>query len=1062
MLAHAARCFRLAPMRLFKSGIIFLVLALPALLSEQIVARQDADDPATIRTRLQAALGTLPWNPYPGYRLEGEFTFKGIPEEIRYQAVFVRLGDRRVADFSHEDATRNMRYGIEGARAWAASPEISTEVGPGLIPFTVQADFPQLFAELLRILDRGRAAPAFRLERSGRDIYVTGTLGSGQVATYLFNTVEYFPRKVVIRNPAAPASAWLFTTMDPDGSASFIRLPEPSSDYEFWFSNPVDTGSYRYPLRTDYAQDGEVVATFVMQRGSPIERADSLPERPEKLPWAGKLSYARPDPASTPSLFLERSEIPAFRARLSRMPWSNWRVTNGLAAGWALVAPLLGFVFFVPPGMKAVVLGVCFAAVGFALLAFRGYRLYGKRVSRGGLALFVLAIPFVLAAAAASDQMHSAGTRSLLALHASIRYTITGSQVMRWRSDRYLADLSDASASSLEELGDACQAYALAYDLIRPSLTRSRQERMEQRLFAYARPLYAGLQGWRSNTDAGEIAAAGLGMVGLAIGCEEYVKAATTTLERALKNRQSGGLPRSGPGPGALAQDAAANFYYALKKTGRADFFRHPEFRQYVRSTLQLMSPLGTLPLFGETGLDQSFGWLGLLMKVADQLPEDDGPQCLALAGRYWEYGRYSASGVRKLILHLLQQRAFICANPYVLFIFEKDLPDAAPPGSSAVLGNGQAAVLRSGVSPDSLYLGLSAAGWGWRASHRDILTFDMYARRGLLLHGAGHPGKTSRFYPASKETAASNCITLNGEKQSGLRCTGITSSMINQSRFDYVRALADKTYDYGQVQRDVVMVRPDRDHAGYFVLLDEVLTTGKEITVESYLHGRGSLVRGFDNVCRWKSVSFFSPRWGTDELTLAAFPLTSNEQLQSLSGRLNSQGLLQDPRSETLRIEWAGSRRLCTILFPLRSGAPEPRMQMLQVGKSAIVGDSDWISLSEPTTRRTVGPVTHVSEYVVARKHGTAFPSILMVFGLEFRCGLHSMASSKPVTVSLDGLGGGILVARPDTQIDFRSPEIKCGDRFLLDGNRISAAADGLLSFVIAAAGEHSLARED
>jgi hypothetical protein len=341
------------------------------------------------------------------------------------------------------------------------------------------------------------------------------------------------------------------------------------------------------------------------------------------------------------------------------------------------------------------------------------------------------------------------------------------------------------------------------------------------------------------------------------------------------------------------------------------------------------------------------------------------------------------------------------------------------------------------------------------------ILSFDLYAYRALLLHGAGFPGRMSPLYAASAKTESANSITLNGQSQSGTRCSGITACLLNQPLFDHIRALADKTYDFGQVQRDVVMVRPDKDHAGYFVLVDDVLTTSARTSVEWYLHGKGEIATGVDRISRWRTAPLSPPRWRTFEVTLAAFPAGTFDTLRSLPGVLYSRNSLCDGRSETLSLQWMGSRRVCTVLFPGKPGVQEPVMHALEAGNGATVGASDLVSLGDKETSRTEGPLTHSSEYVVLRNRGEAFPALLMVSGTAVRAGAHSIFSTKPVTVSLDGLHGGIVTTVPDTRVELRSPEIKAGESYLLDGEPVSAPESGILSFLLGRTGAHELLPE-
>jgi hypothetical protein len=367
--------------------------------------------------------------------------------------------------------------------------------------------------------------------------------------------------------------------------------------------------------------------------------------------------------------------------------------------------------------------------------------------------------------------------------------------------------------------------------------------------------------------------------------------------------------------------------------------------------------------------------------------------------------------------------------------------------------------VLRAGSGPDSAYLALNTMRSNSDAPHRDILTFDLYAYRSLLLHGPGFPGKNHSRYKETTQTASSNSITLNHENQSATQCTGIESALLNQPLFDHIRALADKTYDYGQVQRDIVMVRPETNRPAYFFLLDDVFVNDSETTVQWHLHGRGKLATGIDGVSRWTSAGFGPPGLGSDRVILeAAHPIGLPGSLATKPGVLYSEVPFLNQGSESAVIEWTGSRRFCTLLLPHPSG---------EIAKIETLGDNscrvamtDWISLGNPEARVTIGPLTHVSDYTIVRDRRNSFPALLMVSGFECRFGLHALFSTKPVTVSLDGLRGGLQNPRPDTQVEIDSPEIRAGDCFRLDGRPVIAGDDGVLCFTLGKAGEHSFDR--
>ncbi len=1033
-------------------GIILVIVA--AACSSALAAEEFALDPALIRRRLVNSVGSLPWNTTSGYGFDGRFILKAGGEEIHYKTRYFRSSNRWAADFSHENRSRNLRYVFSGTGAWIASPEITADVTPILLPYVVRFDFPQLYEELLRILERGNRDRLFAVNAVANQIHISGKLRNDWEATFVLNTVEYFPRKVLVTVVGQPSTAWLLAFPRPDGSCSLVKIPGPSSKFEIWLSDPVDMGAYRFARRLDFAEQGDVVATLFLEENVP--GSEDLFRRPPAFPWSRSLQFDSRADLRRPALYLKDSEIPAFRSRIKDSPWSLWIRENRLIAFWAILMPWIG-PLFPHVSLRLIAWGVVIGFLGFLFLLMRR-RQFHRVFSWKLLAAGVLVSVFVLAAGVASYQLHLPRHRSLIALHSAIRYAVSGHSFYARSADSLLLDFArGAPWRSIEDLGHSCQAYALAYDLIRSDLPRERRVQIENDLFNYARPLFGASFGWISNTGSSSVLSAGLGMVGLAIGYEPFTSAAREVIDRTLGDQLAAGLHQSGPGQGSGAMDAAANLFYGLKHTGHADYFSHPAFRQYVSTTLQMLSPVGTLPLFGSTDLEQSARLSAFFLKIADQLPEDEGRRCVAAHNLYWAYGRYHAEGWIKWILPAFQPAMAFFENPYLLLQCTRMPSPSSLLGSSAVLGNGQAAVLRTGSGPDSVYLAVNTPRHS-ETSHRDILSFDLYAFRSLLLHGPGFPGENHPRYGHTKQTAAGNSITLNNESQSAAQCSGIESSLLNQPVFDHIRALADKTYDYGQVRRDIVMVRPDKNNPAYFFLLDDVFVSDPATIVQWHLHGRGDLATGIDQVARWTSVSYGPPKLRMKRVSLeAAHPIGIPGNQSQKSGVLYSEASFLYQHSEGAIIEWTGSRRFCTFLFPYRPGETPTRIESL--GKSSCrAGDTDWISLGNLESRVTAGPLTHISEYTIVRDRDNSFPAILMISGMECRFGLHSLSSSKPVTASLNGLNGGFRNLRPDTRIEMNSPEIKAGDRFRLDNQSIIAGEAGRLVFTLAETGEHSL----
>jgi hypothetical protein len=253
--------------------------------------------------------------------------------------------------------------------------------------------------------------------------------------------------------------------------------------------------------------------------------------------------------------------------------------------------------------------------------------------------------------------------------------------------------------------------------------------------------------------------------------------------------------------------------------------------------------------------------------------------------------------------------------------------------------------------------------------------------------------------------------------------------------------------------------VRPENNRPAYFILVDNVSVSDPETTVQWILHGRGELATGIDQVSRWTYVPFSPPGWSTDHVILeVAHPIGLPGKQTSKSGKFYSQISFLNQDSKDSIIEWAGSNRFCTVLFPYKSGAV-PKIEAF--GKdSSRIDVTDWISLGTLEAPLTIGPLTHVSQCIIARDRKELFPALMMISGLEFRFGPHFLFSTKPVTVSMNGLRGGFLNSRPDTEVEIHSSEIKAGDSFILDGKPICAAESGILILTLRESGEHIFRR--
>lgn len=1014
--------------------------------------------PAQLRKRLMESIGTAPWNPSEGYSLNGRFTLKAAAEEIPYSVRSRRSSSRQVIDFIQENPSFNLRGFASGTQSWISTPELTADLKPGQMPYMLQFDFHQLYDALLRILEKGGRDPAFSLNRQGNDIYVRGKLPNGWEAIFALNTVEYFPRKVHVRTGAIPSAAWMIPQAQPDGTFAPISLPGPSTEFEIWLSDPAGSNGYRYARRMDFAEHGIVLGTFVLDAAPALPGSEKLFQRPPQFPQAATLHFASANAPSRRPLYLNKDDRDALRARIHENPWAGWNRESRSMAIWAVAMHWAGRSFPHPVSLRLLGTGIIAGFLGFLLLLVRRSRqVYPRKFSWSLLAAGILAGLLVFVAGIAAGLLHRPLDRSRMALHTAIRYTVTDHPFYAARTDALFLDFAhEAPAHSFEDLGHSCQAYALAYDLIRENLPLQRRQQIEKDLFDYAKPLFSAAHGWGANTETGSVLASGLGMVGMAIGYEPFVDAARTVIDRALTDQLSAGLHRSGPGQGSVAMNSAANLFYGLKHTGRADYYGHAEFRNYVQTALQMLSPVGTLPLFGGTDLEHSLGLSLFFRKIAAHLPEEMGRRCVAAHNAYWEHGRFSSERWMKWILPLLQPAWAYYENPYIFLQYTRPILPSAPTASSATAGNGRFAVLRSGAAPDSMYLAINLLSTRSFRPHRDLLAFDLYAHRSLLLHGPGFPGKAG----AGAQTAAGNSITMNHESQSGTQGGALVSSLLNQPVFDQVRVIADTAYDYGRLQRDAVLVRPEKNHPAYFFLLDDVFVTNPTTTVQWHLHGRGQLAAGIGLGARWTSTLFAPPGLRAQRALLEVLhPMGTTGRMTTAPGMLRSHFPVLNQRSQSTTIEWAGEGRFCTLLFPRKPGGIPVKVESLSK-ESCRIGTTDWISLGSLDRQIAEGPFRHVSEYILVRDRASRFPALLMISGLECRFGTHALFSNKPVSTSLNGLQGTFLNAHPHTRVEIISPEIRAGDRFLLDGQSIPAEKPGLLLFTLTATGEHALRR--
>jgi hypothetical protein len=321
------------------------------------------------------------------------------------------------------------------------------------------------------------------------------------------------------------------------------------------------------------------------------------------------------------------------------------------------------------------------------------------------------------------------------------------------------------------------------------------------------------------------------------------------------------------------------------------------------------------------------------------------------------------------------------------------------------------------------------------------------------MLHGSVLPPED-----AASARVAGNTPLFNDEGQTANGSSGITSALLNQPVFDFIRAVADRAYAYGQVKRDVILARSGENIPGYFVIMDNISGIDFDTTVKWRVHGRGETASGIDQRIRWNSAAFGPPRlWNMRSALEFVYPIGIQGTRSTSPGMIMSRYPFYNQPVQSAQVEWPGNGRLCSILVPYGEKEQPPIIEA-QGEYACRIGTTDLFSFGDLSLRITSGTFEHISEYSLVHSRGDAFPALIMAFGVECRSGAHSIASDKPISASLDGPRGGFQNEEPNTRVTTRSPEIKVETRFFLDGNPVIVKEPGVLAFTLSEPGTHYL----
>ena len=372
----------------------------------------------------------------------------------------------------------------------------------------------------------------------------------------------------------------------------------------------------------------------------------------------------------------------------------------------------------------------------------------------------------------------------------SLMFAIEGGQGYLEKIKEILLDMGNVENSYSKDLqrSFAVQAYSIAYDIIYKNISAIERVEIESFLENHAQPL--SLMDLYSDNNHRVVDAGGLGLAGLILKNEEFIDIATETILTYLyeKNRADG-ASYEGQSYLAHAYINSIEFMYALNRLGAYNFFNNSRFLSSLDFMAHCLSPLSTPPLFEDattSGLVNE-----ILLISASQISNQQ------LAKEYqwfWEFRKNNTNLVglqnhNYLLSSSPNFRSIVCYN-----VNNKIEPEK-PIYKSSIYKDSNMAFLRSGYSPDSLFLSFSSKNYTQSHPHYDENSFELWAYGAWLVINPGYPGWSNKDHDYTISTEASNTLLINSKGQLNLMASGFESAIISPY-FDMVQADATRAYN--------------------------------------------------------------------------------------------------------------------------------------------------------------------------------------------------------------------------------------------------------------------------
>jgi hypothetical protein len=435
-----------------------------------------------------------------------------------------------------------------------------------------------------------------------------------------------------------------------------------------------------------------------------------------------------------------------------------------------------------------------------------------------------------------------------------------------------------------------------------------------------------------------------------------------------------------------------------------------PKYASALQHYVRVASPLGTMPEFGDCQLMQSFS--GYHVWALNSLPDPArgelmwhwlrsgdprfvhvraGDRKRLTGGKFPVYtsgwlpmdDQYDTTkrerrypvGEAKLVRAILT--------------FRDPMPKPIkPPTGSYIAPKSGVVCLRTGLEPDDLQITTHTKRVGSIGFHgeRDTMSILMYAYGSpLLVHPGYHdiPGHYAKPEKMVVKTPPAPCTKWVGNNGNPLSYQGSVYSrslvaigndggwsgggagywmkhskakdmpvevMISNSGDGYFKGSDPK----GHFRRAILMVKPEKIEKGkpkgYFVLVDDVLTTKTDAKSKWLLQTRGEKVQGDDNTRTWTSYDYISiPPKPVRLLVHWVRPKESKVTMKM--GIWSPYPDKYGDERPFPQIDWKGPGRVITVLYPLADGMKAPKIVDLppstgsgQAGKRGVKVGADTI----------------------------------------------------------------------------------------------------------------------